>query len=149
MKKILKKLFRNRKRVIGRLEKVNIPKLGLYEVDAKIDTGAYRGTIHAGNIREVEKKGKKYIEFNVLDENYNPFHNKLHRISKYKMVKVRSSQSPYDDRYAIRVKVELAGETFSTYLSLSDRTELRYPILIGRKSLKNKFLVDVSREYIN
>jgi hypothetical protein len=135
---------------IGRIEKINIPKFDLYNIDAKIDTGAYRGTIHAEDIREfTTKKGKQFLEFKVIDEN-NPEDQKiLHKTSKYRVVKVRSSQSPLDERYAVPVVIELAGRKIKTELSLSNRTELRYPVLIGRKSLRNRFLVDVSQERIN
>jgi hypothetical protein len=132
--------------VIGRLEDVNIPDLDLVGITAKIDTGAYRGTIHAENIREVENsEHEKVLEFTILDEDHPEFQNKIHRISNYKIVKVRSSQSGYEDRYAIPLMIELGGVKIKAELSLSSRKELRYPILIGRKALKKKFLVDVTK----
>ena len=144
-------LKRNKKKLvqIGRVEKINIPKLDLYNIDAKIDTGAYRGTIHAEEIREIVKENTKILEFNVVDESSSENTKILHQTSDYRIVKVRSSQSPLDDRYAIPVVLEIAGKKIKTELSLSDRKELRYPILIGRKALKNRFLIDVSKEYIN
>jgi hypothetical protein len=144
----IKKLFgqKKSKAVIGRLETINIPNLDLYDIKAKIDTGAYRGTIHAENIREVENSNhEKFLEFTILDEEHPEFQNKIHRVKKYRIVKVRSSQSEPEDRYAIPVKIEIAGTTIKAELSLSSRKDLRNPILIGRRALKNKFLIDVTK----
>jgi hypothetical protein len=143
----IKKWFKNKtkKKVIGRIERVNIPKLDLYGVNAKIDTGAYRGSIHAENIKVVrmKKSGKRKLKFNVLDAEHPENDSRVYRVSKFKKVQVRTSQTEFETRYAIFLKIEIAGEELKTYLSLSDRKDMRYPILIGRKALKRKFLVDV------
>lgn len=58
------------KRIIGRREKVSFPNLGLTDIDAKIDTGAYRSAIHCHNIRT----DNNTVRFNLLDplhEDYN------------------------------------------------------------------------------
>jgi len=134
------------KTVIGRLEIVNITNLDLYNITAKVDTGAYRGTIHAENIKEIENSdGEKVLEFAILDDSHPEFQNKVHRINKYSTAQVRSSQTNYEDRYIIPVNLEIGGRKIKTELSLSNRKELRHPILIGRKALRNKFLVDVNK----
>jgi hypothetical protein len=146
----IKKWFKskNQKKVIGRIEKVNIPKLDLYDINAKIDTGAYRGSIHAENIKIVrmKKSGKRKLRFNILDSEHPEYKDKIYRVSNYKKVKVRTSQTEFETRYAIPLKIEIAGEVVRAELSLSSRKELRHPILIGRKPLKRKFLVDVSQK---
>lgn len=135
----------NQKKIIGRIERVNIPQLDLYNVNAKIDTGAYRGSIHAENIKVVrmKKSGERKLKFNVLDPEHPENDTRVYKVSKFKKVKVRTSQTEFENRYAILLKIEIAGEELKTYLSLSDRKDMRYPILIGRKALKRKFLVDV------
>jgi hypothetical protein len=145
-KKLIKKFKNKPKAVIGRLEYINIPKFGLYGIVAKIDTGAYRGTIHADNIREVEKGDKTYLEFSILDDENPESEKKIHKVSKYKIAKVRGSQSDFAERYVIPVKIEMAGRVIKTQMSLSNRKELRNPVLIGRKALRNKFLVDVTKQ---
>lgn len=143
----IKNLFgANKKSVIGKLETISITNLGLHNITAKIDTGAYRGTIHAENIREIENDdGEKVLEFAVLDKSHPEFQNKIHRVKKYGKTRVRSSQTDYQDRYVIPVDIQIGGKKIKSEFTLSNRKELRNAVLIGRKALRNKFLVDVNK----
>ncbi len=137
------------KEIIGRLEYVGLPDFGLQKIVAKIDTGAYTGAIHASNIREIELSGQKMIEFNLLDNDYNGFIDRVHTVSDYEIKKVKSSTGEIEFRYTIPVRLLLKNKVLNTKLSLSDRKEMRYPILLGRKFIKNLFLVDVSKKFTN
>ncbi len=134
--------------IIGRLEKVNIPELELQNVIAKIDTGAYRGSIHATEIREIEKKGKKYVEFKILDSDHPEYSDKVYSFSNYKIKKFRNSGTDPHERYVIFVTLEISDQKLPIEISLSNRADLRYPILIGRRFLKEKFLIDASKKNI-
>jgi hypothetical protein len=139
------KLFKKRKlTIIGRVENINIPSLDLYNIEAKIDTGAYRGAIHAENIEEIDKNGKKYLKFNLLDEDNEKYNHRKYEFTDYKVVRVRTTMTDFEERFAIPLKMEIAGREIKTQLSLSSRKDMRFPILIGRKALKKRFLVDAS-----
>jgi len=144
---LFKRIFKKTKPkvLIGRLEKIDIPRLGLKDVLAKIDTGAYRGALHAQNIKEITKKGKKYLSFSVLDDEHPYYENKIYRFKEYKIVKVRTSQTDFEKRYAINLKINIAGTELVAQLSLTNRKDMRQPILIGRRALKKRFLVDVNK----
>lgn len=137
------------KQIIGRLEYVNIPELNITGVSAKIDTGAYRGSIHASNIKEIERDGKKFLTFTLLDSDHNEYDGKVYEVDEYTTGKFRGTQVDYHERYVIPVTLEIAGKRIKTQLSLSDRKDLRFPILIGRKPLKRKFLINPARTYIH
>jgi hypothetical protein len=136
------------RKTIGRLEYVNIPKLNLNNISAKIDTGAYRGAIHAANINVIKKKGKEFLQFNVLDDENPEDEGIVHKTSKFKTAKVRGTQSEFQDRYIIPVTIEIAGEKVRTWLSLTNRADLRHPILIGRRALR-RFNIDVNQAYMH
>lgn len=138
--------FFGRKKTIGRLEHVSIPKLGLFNVSAKIDTGAYRGAIHASEISVKKDNGKKILEFKVLDSEHPEYKDVFHRTTKFKKMRFKNTQSEAQDRFVIPIAINIAGEEVRTELSLSDRSDMRYPILIGRRALR-KFIVDVNKEY--
>lgn len=167
------KLAKNKKKTIGRLEYINIPELGLNNVVAKIDTGAYRGAIHATDIQEVVgDSGKKELHFSVLDfytdnmanlDDTEPTESTestespesadipelkktSHVVTDYKEKKFRGTKTDLHDRYVIPITIEIAGESLEAELSLTDRRELRYPVLIGRRALKHRFLVDVNKK---
>jgi hypothetical protein len=134
---------------IGRLEYVSIPELGLFNVSAKIDTGAYRGSIHAENIEEIEEGGVKKLSFHVLDSEHPEDATKKHVVGDYKKVRVRNTDSPYKDRFAIPVMVELGNKSLEVELTLSNRKELRHPILLGRKYIKCHFIIDPGEKNIH
>lgn len=140
-------MFKKRKKIliIGRLDKADFPKLDLENIEVKIDTGAYTSAIHCHNIREEATTNGTYLCFNLLDPSHPEYNEKEIRLKKYDKTTVKSSTGHTEDRFVIKTKIILFGKTYSVSLTLSDRKDMKYPILIGRKLLLNKFVVDVSR----
>lgn len=138
-----KKVIRAPK-IIGRTEKVKFILLDNYLLDAKIDTGAYTSALHCFNIHESNLDGKNKICFSlspdVKDKQYFCFED-------FKKKMIKSSSGEAEERYIIKTKIEIAGKKIISTISLTDRGTMRYPVLIGRKLLKGKFLVDVSKSY--
>ncbi len=133
------------KKIIGRTEKVSFPDLDIFEIDAKVDTGAYTSSLHCHHIELVN--GKKEVTFFVLDPSHPEFNKKkiTHVISDIR--NIRSSNGLTEERIVIKTIIRMCGEEYPVELSLSDRSEMRYPLLLGRKFIKNKFIVDVSKTY--
>jgi hypothetical protein len=132
------------KKIIGRKEKISLPALGLQLVWAKIDTGAYTSSIHAEQIREEEFEGKKVLAFQVLLPRHPSFSGKTVRFEKYREKKVKNSFGQAETRYLIETTIRLAAETYTAEFTLSDRSSMKNSILLGRKLLRNRFLVDVT-----
>lgn len=133
------------KRLIGRKEKISLPKLGLRSVWAKIDTGAYTSSLHAEAIREEEEDGKKVLKFEILMPGHKDFTGKTLSFEHYKQKKVKNSFGQAETRFLIVTKIKIAGEIFSAEFTLSDRSSMKNSILLGRKILQGKFLVDVNK----
>lgn len=136
--------FLRKKKTIGRLETVDFPELGLFGIEAKIDTGAYRSAIHARDIYEGETSHGKTLSFKLLDEDHPQYSNRLCTVSSFSRVSVKSSTGVPEYRYKIKTTVVIKGNSYVTDFTLADRTAMRYPVLIGRKVLRNRFIVDVS-----
>jgi hypothetical protein len=66
----------------------------------------------------------------------------------YKLKKVKSSNGSVQLRASIKVDMLFFGRKYKTVISLTDRSDMKYPMLIGRKFLSERFLVDVSLEYL-
>jgi hypothetical protein len=128
------------KQIIGRRELVDFPELGVKEVQAKIDTGAYSNTLHCHEI----KVKQNLLCFKVLDPAHPSFSEKEHCFENYSQKKIKNSFGEAEKRYVIKTKIRIAGRTIKSIISLTDRGNMRYPVLIGRRLLKNKFVVDVS-----
>jgi hypothetical protein len=135
----------NEKKIIGRKEKITILDLELYDLDAKVDTGADSNALHCDNI-DLSKEG--YVSFSLLDKTHESYHGKRLTLPVYKLKKVRSSNGELQVRPSIQVNVIFFQKQYKTVISLTNRSDMLYPMLIGRKFLSGKFLVDVSCEYI-
>jgi hypothetical protein len=124
--------------IIGRRDIADFPDLGFNQVQVKIDTGAYTSSIHCKSI-EV-KDDKLYCIF--LDEKHPEYSLETHCFEDYKTIRVKSSNGIAQNRYEIKSKIRLFNKTYSISLSLSDRKDMKYPVLLGRKFLNPKFVVD-------
>ncbi|MDY0232919.1 MAG: RimK/LysX family protein [Sulfurimonas sp.] len=132
-------------KIIGRRELISILDLELFDLDAKIDTGADSNALHCDDI-EIDDKG--FVHFTLQDAVHEAYHDKRIVMPLHSIKRVRSSNGKLQERASIKVSVEFFGKKYKTIISLADRADMKYPMLIGRKFLSGKFLVDVSKEYI-
>jgi hypothetical protein len=140
--------FRN-KIIIGRREKLDFPELGLYDIPAKIDTGAYTSAIHCHEVRETRKKGKKHVCFKLLDPEHPAYMEKEICLPLIRQKTVKSSFGNKEIRYVVKTKIRLFKKIYETELSLADRSKMEVPVLIGRKLLNNNFVVDTTRYHLS
>lgn len=125
-------------KTIGRREFVSFPSLNMNQLVAKIDTGAYSNAIHCKYI-EI-KNDTLYVKF-LNDE--------VHIFSNFAQKKIKNSSGEMEERFIIQTMIHLGGKKINTRISLTNRGSMRYPILIGRRLLKRKFLVDVNLIFTN
>lgn len=126
------------KLMLGRSAKVKIPSLGPWTLVARVDTGAANSSICATDIRE--KSGNLY--FKLLDPDSPIYTGKIIKTNTYRIVKVRTAQGKDSYRYEITTKVNCMGEDIETDFNLIDRSHMIYPLILGRKFLKGRFIVD-------
>jgi len=137
------------KELIGRREIVSFPELHIDEIEAKIDTGAYTSAIHCTDIHEeTAADGTRVICLDLLDPSHPKYDHKKLRFSDYDFREIRNSFGDVQERYVITTKIQLFDEIIEAEFSLSDRSDMKYPVLIGRKLLKGRFIVDVSRKNV-
>lgn len=128
-------------KTIGPVLKVTLPLLGIEDLVAKVDTGAFNGALHASRIREAtNKQSGKVLRFSPLDST-----SRTIEISSYHKRRVKSSNGLVSTRYAIDTEVEILGRTYPITLTLTNRVFMKRQMLIGRKFLRlHGFLVDVN-----
>lgn len=131
--------------LIGRTDKADFPDLMLKNLDVKIDTGAFTSAIHCHQIEEVVLKRKKVIKFKLLDPTHPKYNNKQYATSRFSQKIIKSSFGRSEKRYVIHTRIRIFGKTFPIDLSLSERGEMKYPVLLGRKLLMGKFIVDPAK----
>ena len=133
------------KKIIGRVDIVDFPKLNLKQVAIKIDTGAYTSAIHCSNI--VEKDNQLICTFE--SKGHPNFKSEQVIFENYTLTDVKSSNGFKENRYKIKSEVIFFGKTYKINLTLSTRDDMKFPVLIGRQFLSNKFLVDVNMENVS
>lgn len=135
----------NEKLIIGRRELANLPEFGLKNVDVKVDSGAYTSSIHVSHCKEINTEEGPRLEVVFLDENHSAFINEKHYFDTFRVKKVKSSTGQEQMRYFIKCTIELLGRKIKTEFSLTERKGMRYPILLGRKLLNKRFIIDTSK----
>ena len=133
--------------VLGWREWVGIPQAGLEWVKAKIDTGARSSAIHAFDLETYEQDGAERVRFSIHPwqrSDDDPVELDLPVLDRRE---VKSSNGQVEQRYAVALDVTLAGRTITTVMTLSNRDEMGFRMLIGREALERGFLVDSSRSY--
>lgn len=132
------------KQIIGATEFVDFGKRA-QRVPAKIDTGADSSAVWASKIRIDQDGVLKFALFGKGSPHYN---GKIFKRTDYSVVKVRSTTGHQQIRYRTHFKITIGGRKINMLMNLSDRSQHHFPVLIGRRSLSGKFLVDVSKKSI-
>jgi glutathione synthase/RimK-type ligase-like ATP-grasp enzyme len=128
------------KQVIGRADRLSFPEAEVFDLPAKIDSGAYRSSIWATDIEEKDD----LLYFKLLGPE-SPFYSaKELSTSDYRLVEVENSFGQKEVRYSVFLSVQIAGRKIRSNFTLANRGSKTYAALIGRKMLKNRFIVDVS-----
>jgi ribosomal protein S6--L-glutamate ligase len=131
-----------KKIVIGRDEMVKFPNLGVGLVDGRVDTGARTSSMHAHNIELFDKGDERWVKFDF--EEYIGLEARL-----WKQKYVRSSNGKKESRFFIRTQVRFAnGKKYPITMSLTDRSKMKFPVLLGRRLLAGRFIVDVGKIFV-
>lgn len=128
--------------IIGRSEVLTFVGTEAIDIPAKADTGAYRSAVHAENISVDEND---VLSFDLLG-GHPVCGAMVHRVEaeEYQKVWVANSFGHREERFEVKLKVKLGPKIFHARFTLADRSKKIYPILLGRKLLNGRFLVDSS-----
>lgn len=127
--------------VLGCLESVGFPELGKDSVLAKVDTGAYSGSIHCSHIKVVRRgfRGKKVLKYVPFGEP-----SLATETEQFVQTYVRSANGHKEKRYQVDTIIEVQGKQYPIRIGISDRGQMKRQVLIGRRFIReNNMLVDV------
>jgi hypothetical protein len=128
--------------ILGRSDRVDLPGLGLVNIHAKIDTGAYTCSLHCSSAEVVNGK----LEFVLLDEEHPEFTGMKFTVKKFTQREIKNSFGEAEMRFVIKTSIKIFDRKIRAEFTLSDREKLRFPVLLGRKILRNRFLIDVTKK---
>ena len=133
------------KRVVGWKENAALPDLNVKNVIAKIDTGANLASIDAADIKVVTRNKVKYVKFKVMKRN-NTVRKTSAPLEGYKRIK--SSNGDVEKRPYIKTTLLMDGISKKIELTLTDRGPMDYTMLIGRKALGRRWVVNPSISFL-
>ena len=133
------------KLVIGRTDIVDFPKLDLFGIDIKVDTGAYTSSFHSHSIEIVDDT----LKCQFLDPKHDKYHEKYFFFKNFTQKNVKSSNGIIENRFIIKTEISLFNQIHEIELTLTERGSMKYPVLLGRKFLSKKFVVDTAKKNIS
>jgi hypothetical protein len=131
--------------ILGRYDRVDLPELGLSNIHAKIDTGAFTCSLHCHRALVIDG----ILEFVLLDEEHREFTGMKFRFKEFEVRDIKNSFGEVERRYVIVTTIRIFKEEITAEFSLSNRGSLKFPILIGRKILRDRFLIDVKKKNLS
>lgn len=128
------------KTTIGRSERADFSELGFHGIPVRIDTGAGISAIGVTSVSESPSGGLDVVFF---DDKRPYYTGKSHHFAEFSRTEVRSSNGQAQERYLVRIQISIGGRKIRSKFTLADRSTQIYPVLIGRNTLRGKFVVDV------
>ncbi len=140
---------KKRLKTIGYIETIDFIDGEVHGVDCKIDTGADNCAVHCHRPVIKVLDGEDYLCFKLLDKKSKHYSGVEIRTKDFKEKKVKSAIGDFEYRYQVKLRILFYGKEYTTRFNLSSRGHMTYPVLLGRKFLNNKFLVDVHQKYLS
>lgn len=126
--------------LIGWRERVRLPAIGIGPIIAKIDTGARSAALHAEDIRVQGHRVRFRVSVNGRDH--------VCDLAIKGRRRVKSTSGHSETRLVVETDVKIGSHRFATEITLTDRTDMGVPMLLGRASMRGRFAVHPGRSFI-
>lgn len=133
--------------LLGWREWVSLPDLGVEWIKAKVDTGARSSSLHASDIERFERDKDPWVRFVVMPWQHSDLDPVTAEAALHEERDVRSSTGEAQLRPVIVTTVRVAGGDYPIELTLTDRTDMKFRMLLGREAVRHRFLVHSGRSY--
>lgn len=135
--------------LIGWRECVSLPDIGLSNLMAKVDTGARTSSLHVSSVESFAGgDGREWLRLAIPVQRAGRIRHRRVELPSAGPRRVRSSTGHSSWRHSFRTSLKVGTETWLIAITLSDRSEMRYPMLIGRAAISGRYLVQPGRSYL-
>jgi len=134
--------------IIGWREWISFPDLEIRQVKAKIDTGARSSALHAVNIQRFRRRGREMVGFDVHPHQRDAGTTVAVEAELVDERRVRSSTGHVELRPVVLIAVKIRGRQWVTEFTLTSRYEMGFRVLLGRRALGGRFLVDTANSFL-
>ena len=132
----------------GWREWVSLPDLGVDWIKAKIDTGARTSSLHAFDIQEFERDGEAWVRFRVKPWQDSQEDAVVVESPIHDRRAVRSSSGHAQERLVVQLMIRLVDREVMAEVTLSNRDEMGFRMLIGREAQRRGYVVDPARSFL-
>ena len=144
--------------VLGFIEWVVMGETGI-RLKARLDTGAKTSSLHAVNVESFEKDNEEWVRFQLPlgDHEDQPSEGELEHDEVileferpvYRTVLIKRKGAPSQRRHVVKMEFCIAGKMHETQFSLTDRGKFAYPVLLGRRFMRDdNILTDSARSFV-
>ncbi len=133
---------------IGWREYLSIPDLDIRVVKAKVDTGARTSALHCSEVEIYNSDGLQRVRFQAHPIHRDPDFSLPCDLPLSSYRSVRDSGGKEEIRPFVSVPVIIGEHQFETEISLTNRKNMKFRMLLGRTALKGRFLVNSGTSYL-
>lgn len=130
--------------VLGWAEWIALPELGIRALKAKVDTGAKTSSLHADDCERFVRDDADWVRFRVPT----PLGHATCELPVHDRREVRSSSGHAEERPVVMVDCRWRDHRWRIELTLTDRTAMKFPMLLGRRAMDSRFLVDPGKRFL-
>ncbi|MGC3875319.1 ATP-dependent zinc protease [Halomonas sp. GXIMD04776] len=132
----------------GWIEKAGIGSLGAV-AKAKLDSGALTSSINAKDIERFERDGEDWVRFtlNLEDQESEERVAEEMELPLHRDLTVRGAGGK-DERPVVLLKICMGKTIYEEQFSLRDRSDMLYPVLLGRRTIQHLGKLDVTRTFL-
>lgn len=134
---------------IGWREWVSLPQLGIFQIKAKIDTGARTSALHAFSLNPFTEDNKKKIRFDIHPLQHDTKNVITCVADVVDKRLVTDSGGHEEERYVIFTQLSIAGQSWPIEITLTERENMLFRMLLGRSALRKRFLINPARSFIS
>ena len=136
------------KMLVGWRENFSLPTLGIQKIKAKIDTGARTSCLHAFKIETFDKNGQLWVRFWIHPRQHDIEFEKVCEAEVIDQRSVRDSGGHEEIRYVIKTTLKLGPQTWDAEITLTNRENMAFRMLLGRTAMHGRIIVDPIESYL-
>ncbi|MFM7471382.1 MAG: ATP-dependent zinc protease [Nodosilinea sp.] len=135
-------------RTIGWREWIALPELGVHAIKVKVDTGARSSALHAFDLERFERDGQAMVRFQAHPIQRDDSHIVMIEAALLEDRMVKNSGGQAELRPVIITPVQFGIVIWPSELTLTNRDEMGFRMLLGRQALRRRYLVDPGHSYL-
>ena len=141
-------MAKNEKMIIGSIEVCDLPDIGITNLQIRVDTGAKTSSLHVDSLEMFKKNGKPWLRFDIHPDVYDIEKVTSCESALFDVRSIKSSNGVSEERYVIKTVMCLGDQSWPIEITLTNRSDMSYLMLLGRQGMRGRLLVDPSKRFL-